>query len=182
MHLSDYAPFSPGLCAPPQLPCGHKYCKACMVQLREKRVAQTCPLCRKPLPPGPDKLFDLGYRIYAKTMAVVDPNDEGHAVWGNLFLVNPIGHNFTVFEYALLLLENISVRAFELVARRERCETLPIVPHVGGAHALEEFRIREHWASKVLSVIVVGTFLAEPLENGALNGASARILVQVSNH
>ena len=57
-----------------------------MVQLREKRVTQTGPLCRKPLPPGPDKLFDLGYRIYAKTMAVVDPNDEGHAVWGNLFL------------------------------------------------------------------------------------------------
>ena len=59
-----------------QLPCGHEYCKSCMAQLREKRVAQTCPLCRKPLPPGPDKLYDLGWRIYAKIMAVVDPDRD----------------------------------------------------------------------------------------------------------
>ena len=57
-----------------------------MVQLREKRVTQTCPLCRKPLPPGPDKLYDLGWRIYAKITAVVDPNIGGRAVWGNLSL------------------------------------------------------------------------------------------------
>ena len=44
------------VCHTMQLPCGHEYCKSCMAQLREKRVAQTCPLCRKPLPPGPDKL------------------------------------------------------------------------------------------------------------------------------
>ena len=55
-----------------------------MVQLREKRVTQTCPLCRKPLPPGPDKLFDLGYRIYAKIAAVVDP--KCNDVWENLSL------------------------------------------------------------------------------------------------
>ena len=57
-----------------QLPCGHEYCKSCMAQLREKRVAQTCPLCRKPLPPGPDKLHDLGWRIYVKIMAAVNLN------------------------------------------------------------------------------------------------------------
>ena len=57
----------------PQLPCGHKYCASCMAQLREKGVAQTCPLCREPLPPGPDKLYDLGSRIYDKIMAAVDP-------------------------------------------------------------------------------------------------------------
>ena len=45
-----------------------------MAQLREKRVAQTCPLCRKPLPPGPDKLHDLGFRIYAKIRNVVEPD------------------------------------------------------------------------------------------------------------
>ena len=60
----------------PQLPCGHEYCKSCMVQLREQRVAQACPLCCKPLPPGPDKLIDLGWRIYVKIQAEVnaDPN------------------------------------------------------------------------------------------------------------
>ena len=56
----------------PQLPCGHEYCKSCMVQLREQRVAQACPLCRKPLPPGPDKLIDLGWRIYVKIQAEVN--------------------------------------------------------------------------------------------------------------
>ena len=28
----------------------------------------------RPLPPGPDKLFDLGWRIYVKIVAVVEPN------------------------------------------------------------------------------------------------------------
>ena len=45
---------------------------------------KSCPLCRKPLPPGPDKLHDLGWRIYAKIMAVVDP-DWG-ADWDNTTL------------------------------------------------------------------------------------------------
>ena len=67
-----------------QLPCGHEYCKSCMAQLREKGVAQTCPLCRKPLPPGPAKLFDLGYRIYAKIMGVVDPGRN--ADWDRISL------------------------------------------------------------------------------------------------
>ena len=67
-----------------QLPCGHEYCKSCLAQLREKRVAQTCPLCRKPLPPGPDKLYDLGYRIYAKIMADVDPGWD--ADWDGISL------------------------------------------------------------------------------------------------
>ena len=70
---------------PPQLPCGHKYCKACMVQLREKRVTQTCPLCRKPLPPGPDKLYDLGYRIYAKIAVEVNLLDR-NASWEHISL------------------------------------------------------------------------------------------------
>ena len=30
-------------------------------------------LCRKPLPPGPEKLFHPGYRIHATVMGVVDP-------------------------------------------------------------------------------------------------------------
>jgi len=55
-----------------------------MAQLREKGVAQTCPLCRKPLPPGPDKLYDLGYRIYAKIMADVDPGWD--ADWDGISL------------------------------------------------------------------------------------------------
>ena len=69
---------------PRQLPCGHEYCKSCVAQLREKGVAQTCPLCRKPLPPGPDKLFDLGFRMYSRVVAVV--NLDQHAPWENVSL------------------------------------------------------------------------------------------------
>ena len=48
-----------------------------MAQLREKRVTQTCPLCRKPLPPGPDKLYDLGYRKYEKIKGAIDRSRPG---------------------------------------------------------------------------------------------------------
>ena len=83
-----------------QLPCGHEYCKSCMAQLREKKVAQTCPLCRKPLPPGPDKLHDLGYRIYLKIMAVVDPGRN--ADWKTISLT-PVQQRGMDQSRALLL-------------------------------------------------------------------------------
>ena len=37
-----------------------------MAELRAKGVSETCPLCRSPLPPGPEKLWELGYRVWAK--------------------------------------------------------------------------------------------------------------------
>ena len=71
-------------CHTTQLPCGHEYCQSCMAQLREKGVAQTCPLCRKPLPPGLDKLHDLGYRMFCKVEGEIDrsrPKDEKFEPW-----------------------------------------------------------------------------------------------------
>ena len=35
-------------------------------------VDKSCPLCRKPLPPGPEKLFDLGWGIYWKIKGAID--------------------------------------------------------------------------------------------------------------
>ena len=35
-------------------------------QLREKGVSQSCPLCREPLPPGAEQLFDMGWRVWCK--------------------------------------------------------------------------------------------------------------------
>ena len=55
-----------------QLPCGHEYCKSCVEELRQKGVDKSCPLCRKPLPPGPDQLFDLGYGMYSKIKGAID--------------------------------------------------------------------------------------------------------------
>ena len=67
-----------------QLPCGHEYCKACVEELRQKGVDKSCPLCRKPLPPGPDKLFDLGYRVYMNVFNAVNrsrPGDDPRKPW-----------------------------------------------------------------------------------------------------
>ena len=60
-----------------QLPCGHEYCKSCVEELRQKGVDKSCPLCRKPLPPGPGKLFDLGYGMFMKIKGVIDRSRPG---------------------------------------------------------------------------------------------------------
>ena len=61
---------------PTTLPCGHSFCTGCVVELREKGVSDTCPLCRAPLPPGPEKLFELGYRVWWKLARAVGSNGE----------------------------------------------------------------------------------------------------------
>ena len=55
------------------------YCKACVEELRLKGVDKSCPLCRKPLPPGPEKLYDLGYGIYWKVKGAIDRSRPGVA-------------------------------------------------------------------------------------------------------
>ena len=61
----------------PQLPCGHEYCKSCIEELRQKGVDKSCPVCREPLPPGPDKLFDLGFGMFMKVKGAVDRSRPG---------------------------------------------------------------------------------------------------------
>ena len=38
---------------------------------------KSCPLCRKPLPPGPEKLFDLGYGMIMKIGGAIDRSRPG---------------------------------------------------------------------------------------------------------
>ena len=61
---------------PMRLPCGHSFCTGCVSELRSKGVSETCPLCRAPLPPGPEKLFELGYRVWLRFVRVY-----GDAAW-----------------------------------------------------------------------------------------------------
>ena len=61
---------------PTTLPCGHSFCTGCVVELREKGVSDTCPLCRAPLPPGPEKLFELGYRVWWQLRVAFESNGE----------------------------------------------------------------------------------------------------------
>ena len=59
-----------------RLPCGHSFCTGCVSDLRSKGVSKACPLCRAPLPPGPEKLYDLGLRVWLKLARVLDSYQE----------------------------------------------------------------------------------------------------------
>ena len=59
---------------PIRLPsCGHWYCKECVEGLRQAASAQdVCPVCREPLPPGPEKLFDEAVTKYLRIQRQVE--------------------------------------------------------------------------------------------------------------
>ena len=63
------------------LPCGHSFCAGCVVELRAKGVSETCPLCRAPLPPGPEKLFELAERVWHRLRRAVEGDDEHDGTW-----------------------------------------------------------------------------------------------------
>ena len=65
---------------PTTLPCGHAFCTECVVELRSKGVSETCPLCRAPLPPGPEKLFELAVAVWVKIARAVGTNVEWPAL------------------------------------------------------------------------------------------------------
>ena len=69
---------------PTTLPCGHAFCTGCVAELRAKGVSETCPLCRAPLPPGPEKLFELGYRVWAKLNRALFGGGAGDGRWREL--------------------------------------------------------------------------------------------------
>ena len=37
-------------------------------------MTDACPLCRAPLPPGPERLFELAYRVFVKVQRAADPS------------------------------------------------------------------------------------------------------------
>ena len=59
---------------PIRLPCGHSFCTGCVSELRSKGVSETCPLCRAPLPPGPEKLYELALQVRTKLTRAVGTN------------------------------------------------------------------------------------------------------------
>ena len=69
---------------PTTLPCGHSFCTGCVSELRAKGVSETCPLCRAPLPPGPEKLFELAERVRARLQRAVEADGENDGTWAPL--------------------------------------------------------------------------------------------------
>ena len=54
---------------------------ACVAELRKFKLKQACPLCRTPLPPGPEKLYEEATLRY---MVVQRRVERGKASWGAL--------------------------------------------------------------------------------------------------
>ena len=69
---------------PTRLPCGHSFCTGCVAELRSKGVSQACPLCRAPLPPGPEKLFELAERVWQRLDRALVADEDNDGTWAPL--------------------------------------------------------------------------------------------------
>jgi len=63
------------------LRCKHDFHVECILMLRKFGVDQKCPLCRNPLPPGPEQLCDDAFRRYMVIHRLVE---RGDASWDAL--------------------------------------------------------------------------------------------------
>ena len=108
---------------PIELPCKHSFCRKCMEQLREKGVSQSCPLCRAPLPPGAEQLFDMGYRVVLRLhLAVkVDRNNPTDGTWGELS-----SEQKSEMDGAILMLEEAMAQVRRGVMGRIVWDGLPL--------------------------------------------------------
>ena len=87
--------------APVELPCGHAYCGACLAELRAKKVAQACPMCRMDLPPGVDGLYELAARTILRIEGMVT---RGQFKWDTL----PATEREEIDEAAAMLTETVA--------------------------------------------------------------------------
>jgi len=60
------------------LSCGHEFHGACVAELRKFGIKQMCPLCRTPLPPGPEKLYEEAVLQFVSLHRLVK---HGKASW-----------------------------------------------------------------------------------------------------
>ena len=69
---------------PTVLPCGHSFCTGCVSELRAKGVSDSCPACRAPLPPGPEKLYDLAFRVWQRLNRAASDGTLHNGAWRKL--------------------------------------------------------------------------------------------------
>jgi hypothetical protein len=55
-----------------ELPCKHIYHRACITALRKRGVNELCPLCRAPLPPGPEELHEKAVRLLVRAQMTTE--------------------------------------------------------------------------------------------------------------
>merc|ERR550539_1185057 len=66
---------------PVKLPCSHEFCLNCVDALLSRGLQQLCPLCRRPLPPGPEKLREQADRLYIQVARQIS---RGNLSWSTL--------------------------------------------------------------------------------------------------
>ena len=69
---------------PTVLPCGHSFCTGCVSELRAKGVSDSCPACRAPLPPSPEKLWDLAFRVWQRLDRALGSPNPNDGTWAPL--------------------------------------------------------------------------------------------------
>ena len=69
---------------PTVLPCGHSFCTGCVSELRAKGVSDSCPACRAPLPPSPEKLYDLAFRVWQRLNRAAWCGTPNNGAWRKL--------------------------------------------------------------------------------------------------
>jgi hypothetical protein len=63
------------------LPCAHVFHAACVAELLKFKWKQVCPLCRNPIPPSPEQLFEVANLCYSVLERRVE---QGKASWSSL--------------------------------------------------------------------------------------------------
>jgi len=63
------------------LPCTHVFHATCVAELRKFGIQQACPLCRIPLPPGPERALEEATRRFVVVSQLVE---RGRASWSTL--------------------------------------------------------------------------------------------------
>ena len=64
--------------------CAHSFCRLCLAEVREKCMpgaADACPLCRTPLPEGPNRAYDEAILCWIK---IDHATNRGEVDWGAL--------------------------------------------------------------------------------------------------
>lgn len=66
---------------PRLLPCSHSFCTQCIDLLRKHRYDDVCPLCRRPLPPSTETLYNEAVDKHIRVRILVK---RGVTTWANL--------------------------------------------------------------------------------------------------
>jgi hypothetical protein len=112
------------------LPCAHVFHAACVAELRKFKLKKACPLCRTPLPPGPEKLYEeatLRYLVLEQRVGrdkaswgalTKDEQREMHAAVGGWRAAADQGHAEAQYNLGVMFEQGRGVAQSDVEAAR----------------------------------------------------------------